>query len=211
MSSPRNPEEPSIEEREGRIAAYVDGEMTPGEAEAFEREMESDEALRGAVAQWRAVLEAGRAWVTAQAPGVERIEALDVGALTGRGRRAAGRARVIRLRGFALRGIAAAAIFVLGFCFGHVTQWPEPTRNGEVETGAGQPRAIDPAGGNRQPRQETDRATADFRLGDSVREANGRLYVTTTLEASGAPAYWVIDGDFEVAQSSHTSWSAKEE
>ena len=207
MSTSNTPEHPNAGERDERIAAYVDGAMTPGEAAAFEREMAADAPLRRAVEQWCAAIEAGREWAISRPLGVERIEALDARSIVRRGLRAGRPARVIPVRRAVWRVAAAAAVFLAGVYVGQVMQ--RDTTTSPLDNRAVAPQEQQILGEKPKPieRPETaaspgGRAIAGRPSADYARDENGRLVVETTLKHSGARVTMVIDGRFDLAQAS---------
>ena len=193
------------QERQDRIAAYVDGEMTSDEAAAFERRMETDEALRRDVEQWREAIEAARHWMAADAPGVERVAALKVPSVAGRRSSAARPARVLTIRSVAWRGIAAAAIFVAGLYVGQMTQRAAtaPDRDGTKIRPAQhvtRPEKTQPTQGESTRPEKVEGKIAGLSAQHYTRDENGRLVIETTLKGSGAQALWVVDGGFQLAQ-----------
>jgi hypothetical protein len=200
-----SPGHAAADRREAQIAAYVDGQMASDEAAAFERQMETDEALCREVGEWRAALEAGRAWVDAEAPGVERMEALDVEALIDGGPREMRPTRVLTVRQHVWRIAAAAAIFAAGVLVGQlgrqgasapaghrVDVTPTPTRTFNQNT--------QPIEGDRPPKHEERRTVAQLETVQYTHDERGRLVVETTLKTSGGRASWVVDGNFDVVE-----------
>jgi anti-sigma-K factor RskA len=194
------------EDREDQIAAYLDGETTPDEAAAFENRMRADESFRREVEQWRDALEAARDWMNADAPGIERVAQLDIPRLGPPAIRSRRSARVFSVRSLAWRAVAAAAIFAAGVFIGQTTkQGTAAQKPGSFDatqvpgvvkpdkTPAPQPGQLSPE----EPRMEL--ASAPTRVTDE----KGRLVVETTLKGSGSRALWVVDGGFQIAQSSY--------
>lgn len=117
-----------------KILAWLDGEMAPPEAEAFQKTLRSDEALRTLVEHTRQTLLDARAWAEAEPPGLERVEQLPIPQLD---EVAAAPARVVavprreaparsrtprRTWAWLARGLAAAAIFAIGFLAGQLNR-----------------------------------------------------------------------------------------
>jgi hypothetical protein len=177
-----------------QIAAYVDGDMTPGEAGRFERRMADDPALRREVDTWREALDSARQWMDAETPGVESVDELAIPHVASR--------RRMSVRPALVRSLAAAAIFVAGVCVGALprqsdttpepaTVAPSPPQATDTERPP-QPRPQAPEPQHARMAQATPRRHA--------RTENGRLVVETTLKTSGARALWVVDGTFRLAQ-----------
>jgi anti-sigma factor RsiW len=198
-------------ENEEKIAAYLDGEMTPQEVAAFENRMKEDEALRREVDHWRRALDAAREWMSAEAPGVERVASLAIPSLVKRTDSvhaadaplpsARPSARVWRIRSLAWGALAAAAIFVAGFCLGQITpRAGVPAPSGSAErpsvkqgaTPAPTPRAM--------PTPESGQVEVAAAHAQRYTDEHGRLVIETTLKGSGARALWVVDGKFSLAQ-----------
>lgn len=189
-------------EREDRLGAYVDGEMTPAEAAAFERDMEADEALRREVDAWREAIEAASDWMDVDAPGIERVAHLAIPsvaargevspAASGRGDSGRGRARVVAVPSVFWRVAAAAAIFVAGFYIGYASQQGESTPAGiPIKAGSTPEQPISDA---------SDREVAQLPARRYSTDSRGRIVVHTTLAGSSGSALFVIDRDFEVGQ-----------
>lgn len=205
--------EPQQPEREERIAAYVNGEMTADQAAAFEQLMESDEVLRQEVDECRRALDAARAWMTQEAPGVDRVDALEIPRLVmPRGkvqevypRHAAEVPVKSKHLSFLRYAMAAAAIFLIGFLLG--TQWPLAFRPGapEISITKGSETPKEPYLATPSPVPPSE--TAESRLADlgarrSVTRQNGRVIVETTLKDTNVRALWVVDAGFRLPQSS---------
>jgi len=200
-SENRNPEN-----REDQIAAYLDGELAPEQAAAFESRMQSDAALRRDVEQWREALEAARDWMAAEAPGMERAARLLAPSVAPRNGSAIKPARVLSLalRPLLRRGLAAAAIFVAGFCFGLELKSRTPAPNGGLSgapPGIVRPEPVNatPTPSAPGPPAATEREAAGL-PNQRYTDEHGRLVVETTLKGSGARALWVVDGKFQLAQ-----------
>ncbi|MCX7016020.1 MAG: hypothetical protein NTW86_26265 [Candidatus Sumerlaeota bacterium] len=224
---PTKPNDP----REEQIAAFVDGEMTDSERAAFERRMEGDAALRRDVEEWREALAAARAWAVAEPPGVERADSIQVPSAAVRsiatrriGRQSARRpARVVEVSWLRLarRAAAVAAVFVVGFGLGRLTNAPvsgspKPT-NTTPAAGEAVPNAVEVAAtpsatvklaptnesapaaapASRQARHE-QQAIASAAPPFYKTEENGRLILETRLRGSGGSATWVVDGRFRM-------------
>jgi len=193
-------------DREDQIAAYLDGEMTPDEAAAFENRMRADESFRREVEQWRDALEAARDWMNADAPGIERVAELEMPRLGPPEIRPWRSARILSVRPFVWRGVAAAGIFAAGVFIGQMTkQGAAVQKPGSLEATT-MPHAVQPektpAPQPGQPIPEEpgmELASAPTRVTDE----KGRLVVETTLKGSGSRALWVVDGSFQIAQSSY--------
>lgn len=191
------PDPSDAREREDRIAAFVDGEMTPDEMAAFERRMRGDEALRRDVEQWRDAVEAARDWMDADVPGTERLAGLAIPSVANRVSRHSEPARVLDLRRLVRGAAAAAAIFVFGFYIGHVTQGraPVPVGDSVVENPQPTPTIEKPAPPERQspgPGREVAQARRYFT------DERGRLLVETQLADSRGTAFFVIDRSFQL-------------
>jgi anti-sigma factor RsiW len=189
---------------EARIAAYLCGETTSEEAAAFEHLMEADEALGREVEQWRRALDAARDWMAADAPGVERVAQLAAPSLHGRENRGGARARVLTIRAFVWRAMAAAAIFALGIVVGQKTGHlpAAPNAPGLVQTtptpGGTGPAQSPPVQREKTPAEEARVEVAG--LSSRYTDEKGRLIIETTLKGSGTRAMWVVDGTFQLAQ-----------
>ncbi|MFH1741558.1 MAG: hypothetical protein ABIH23_21335, partial [bacterium] len=111
---------PNQEKRQNQIAAYFDGEMTPGETADFEQQMKTNESLRQEAEQWQKALEAARDWIQSEAPGTEHLPDLPVPSVAKQKniRRLFPIPKSeIRIPKSAWRAAAAAAIFIAGFIF----------------------------------------------------------------------------------------------
>lgn len=217
------------QEQDERLMAYLEGEMTPDEAAAFDAFMEKDETLRVQCAQWRKALDAAREWTCADAPGVERVENLQMPVVPQRAKpvSAAARRHVSQrdfTHFFSLRWLvwagAAAAIFIAGFGVGQmagpgalplprgggkqvvVDKADYPTPTPEMPTPSPVPKeqtaATSPT--REQPSERGRVEVADIPT-QRYTDEHGRLVVETTLKGSGARAFWVVDGTFQLAQS----------
>lgn len=201
-----SPENRNLENREDQIAAYCDGEMTPDEATAFERRMQSDAALRRDVEQWREALDAARDWMATEAPGTDRAARLEVPAVAHRAKAAIKPARIVSVfsRSWLRHGLAAAAIFLAGVYFGFELKGGTPAPSSGV-TGA-PPGQISPEPVQTAPapigHPEPAPAEREVAVLPNQRytDEHGRLVVETTLKGSGARALWVVDGKFQLAQ-----------
>jgi len=101
------------------IAAYVAGELTPAAAADFEQRLAGDEFLRREVEATRAALDDARAWLGETPPGIERAETLKAPFLSSpKGIPSSSRPRP-RFQKY----LAVAAIFLLGFLLGRVSDW----------------------------------------------------------------------------------------
>jgi hypothetical protein len=185
--------------------------MTASEMETFERLIQGDERLRREVEQWRAAMEAGRDWIAQEAPGTERLKELKIPSLGVHSSKHRAGANLMagiarRLDYYALRGAAAIAIFVLGFMFGNVTQWQlwksEPSERTIAQSIAGGPVE---AAATIIPREASQSAVKEKKrvpLPQYSGEENGQIIIETLLSGSSSRALWVVDGSFELAQSS---------
>jgi anti-sigma factor RsiW len=199
---------PSMEpERQEKVAAYVNGEMTPEESAAFEQLMESDEALREEVQEFQHALDAAREWMTLEAPGVEHVDALEIPRVAATQEKL----REIHPRqlakpkylSFLQYGVAAAAIFLIGFFLG--TQWPLRSIPGPsgISKGLQTQEQVCPVVPSPVPSGRTvESRLADLGARRSVTQQNGRVIIETTLKGTNAPALWVVDAGFRLAQSS---------
>ena len=187
--------------REDDILAYLDGDMSPAETAAFERRMQTDDTLRRSVQQYHDTLGAARDWMEADPPGVERIAQLTVPPVSPRHARG-GKAHIVSVHPHIWQGFAAAAIFVAGVLVGHMFQAnakpDHPVITVPPVTTQATPQ-VTPAPVKPQPQNEDRQlAAAPPRYTDE----KGVIVVETTLKGSGARALWVIDGGFQLAQSS---------
>jgi hypothetical protein len=199
-------------EREAQIAAYFDGEMTPEQAAAFESRMQTDEALRREVEQWREALEAVGEWMAMDAPGVERVATLAIPSVAGKQYADDTAKRVVfprkepvwlfRFRPLAWGSLAAAVIFVAGFYVGQMTHGgavPLPGDRADSQAFQNEVKPT-PTPSERQPSERGQIEAAGVPVQRYTDEL-GRLVVETTLQGSGARALWVVDGKFQLAQS----------
>lgn len=145
-------------------------------------------------------------------------------------RRVAKRPSVIQsrrpVRTWALQWLTAAALFLLGLFTGRwlfpagpalesphsipaahdMQAAPAPLPSpGTVSPSVKRPAAIPPAAVPNKPAPVMQSDAASGRRAPSapvrsVREANGRLIVESTLASTGAQAVWVVDGNFQLAQ-----------
>ncbi len=204
---------PQQPEREEQIAAYVNGEMTLEETAAFERLMESDARLHQEVEEWRRTLDTAREWMMQEAPGIDRVDALEIPRMV----TAQDKVQEISPRqpvevlakpkylSFLRYAMAAAAIFIVGFFLG--TQWPVSAKIGAPEIAEKPPVEIEkqadlPSPSLPQPGETVKSRLAEFGARRSVTRQNGRLIIETTLKDSDARALWVVDAGFRLAQSS---------
>ena len=203
-----------------QIAAYFGGEMTPKEAAAFERLVETNEALRRQVDEWRDAFEAARDWMGAGAPGVERVETLAIPIVaTRRSRRVWLNALI---RSYAWRGVAATAIFVLGFVVGFTwhpqvsppgdregiksTELSPPVDRGEIKRGVDLPHTVGETT-ETAPAAPQAKEAVEFAQLPALRHSvdeKGRIIIET-----GTHALWVIDGGFQIAQISLSTKGGK--
>ena len=106
------------------IIAWLEGEMTAEEAEFFEQLIASDPALERRVQQTRRGLATVRAWFADDPPGADRAASLPIPPLAKPEPSALAAPRlaaaVWRWRFALARGLAAAAIFIVGFLAGHI-------------------------------------------------------------------------------------------
>lgn len=208
--------EPQQPEREEQMAAYVNGEMTLEEAAAFERLMESDERLHQEVEECRQALDAAREWMMQEAPGIDRVDALEIPRMV----TAQEKLQEISLRqpaevltsrakpkysSFLRYAMAAAAIFIVGFFLGN--QWPLSAQIGAPEISQKPPLQIEKEADLPSPLPIEPGETVKSRLADlgarrSVTRQNGRLIIETTLEGTNAHVLWVVDAGFRLAQPS---------
>jgi hypothetical protein len=201
---------------EEQISAYLEGELTPEAARAFEREMDADAALLREVEAWRETLEAARDWAVADAPGVERADALAVPVDANEPPPA--RVVAVRPRRLVWQAAAAAAIFITGVWVGGATKAfdapdPSPGQIGDrprppfehlISATPKKPNKFDNGVNSAKPKIEQKTDGAPFVATVSTRYAKderGRLTIETT-HRTGARALWVVDGGFQVAQTS---------
>lgn len=205
--------EPQQPERDEQIAAYVNGEMTLEEAAAFERLMESDERLHREVEEWRRTLDTAREWMMQEAPGIDRVDALEIPRLITAQeklqeispRQPAEVLAKPKYLSFLRYAMAAAAIFIVGFFLG--TQWPVSFRTGAPEISQKPQLEIEKQADLPSPLPIEPGETVKSRLAElgarrSVTRQNGRLIIETTLEGTNAHALFVVDAGFRLAQSS---------
>ncbi len=175
------------------IASYMDGDMGNDERTAFERRLAEDAALRHDLQSWRDAMEAAQQWFDDDAPGVERVAALAVPTMP----------RLDKPFRFASwRKYAAAALFIVGFGLGMLTQkeinFVEPPRqlnHDSNQTTIKQPSPI------ATPRvQPPHQSQPELALNDEptfTRQEDGKVIIETTLHDSGARATWIVDGSFQ--------------
>ena len=213
MDSPNRPDRESTEQDlQDRIAAYLDGEMTSDEGAAFERLMEADKSLRREVDQWRDAFEAARDWLTAEPPGIERVDDLAIPSVARRRARAmwTGDLFNVFLRPYVWRTVAAAVIFVAGFFVGLVThsEFSPPEDRGEIKRGVEQVTSEPTPAIPRTSGKESREAPVEPQSKGAVQLAQlpslrhsidekGRIIIET-----GARAVWVVDGNFQIAKTS---------
>lgn len=132
-----------------------------------------------------------------------------------------------RARAWALQWLAAAALFLLGLFTGrwllpagpaldapyplpaarqHMQAAPAPPSSpGAAPSPVERPAVVPPAAVPDKPAPVMQSDADSGRHAPSapvrsVREANGRLIVESTLASTGAQAVWVVDGNFQLAQ-----------
>jgi hypothetical protein len=201
--------------------------MTPGEAEEFERRMEHEPSLRVEMAAYKQALEAMGNWTLAEAPGVDRVEGLPVPDLVSGRQSSLGRGQNGRTIGgpwwfplpfsgtFAFQGIAATAIFVLGFFIGQQAGLDELQISMPVQSVSGSEkhlgdREVTNKGGQEEPATPVEAAQpvplpkpagsrlTKYRPPSHVTDERGRIVFETTMTGTGAQAMWVVDGSFAV-------------
>jgi hypothetical protein len=143
--------------------------------------------------------------VTQEAPGIERVNALEIPRLVTTQKKMQEVSAKPSYLPFLRYAVAAAAIFLIGFFLG--TQWPMSFRAGapeisekplveiEKRTGLPSPSPI-------QPGETVKSRLAELGARRSVTRQNGRLFIETTLKDSDTRAFWVVDAGFRLAQSS---------
>ena len=198
-----------------QFIASLEGELEPDAAQTFEREMDRDPALLREVETWRETLEAARDWAVADAPGAERADALAVPVDANEPPPA--RVVAVRPRPLVWQAAAAAAIFITGVWVGGATKASDAPNSSTGQIGS-QPREAverpiptpqkpnnaDFDGKVTQPKIEQATDGAPFVAAVSTRYAQDercRLTIETT-HRTGARALWVVDGGFQVAQTS---------
>lgn len=230
-------------DRMDEIAAYVEGRMTPEQEAAFEQRISEKESLRRKVETWREAIDAGRDWLGTAPPGLARVARLPIPSIAQNQADLANsakrelspkpRARVVELSFAAIlqRGIAAAALLVLGIFIGRLTAGPADSapldpapsldqtvsRGGEAagpaleqatpqnEPASGSPG--DQPGNQDKPPVRRDAVIGETRLAAaspirSIIEENGRLVIETENPVSGTRAVWFVEPSFRIARSS---------
>lgn len=232
--SHKNPDD-APRKNEELIAAYVCGDLDEAGRAAVEHRMAEEPEFRGEVQKWMRTLDAARAWLYDPPPGIEKVSELPMPALPALAEQLPARAVVTmppvtqsrrRARGWAVRWLTAAALFLLGLFTGRwllpagpalesphsipaahdMQAAPAPLPSpGTVSPSVKRPAAIPPAAVPNKPAPVMQSDAASGRRAPSapvrsVREANGRLIVESTLASTGAQAVWVVDGNFQLAQ-----------
>lgn len=205
------------EDREQDILSYLSGEMPPDEQKRFECRVAGDQNLREELEQWRAAYGLARDWADEPVPGIERAEQLAVPQLAPTQKPAA-RIVDVRPRRVLWQVFAAAALFAAGFVLGNMSGFGTHTgattpalKNSDAAQV--QPLApVQPPASSVEPTrtplpEDADQGVAVEKEQPSqppsplyMKQENGRVLVETTLKQSGARAMWVVDGRFQLAQ-----------
>lgn len=188
------------------LIAWLVGDLAPAEAEALEAGMREDAALRRRAHECSEALAAAREWFEAEPPGAARADALAIPALVVDARGAGG--GVCAPRRFyrvLARGLATAAIFVVGFLAGRLSPAPPAPAPAPARVVLAIPTSPTPAPPPAPvvtapaPAPTPEPTPTPAPPARSVREEDGRVIVETTLAGSGGRALWVVDGGFQVA------------
>jgi len=179
------------------IASYMEGAMSNEERVAFEQRLAEDASLRSGLQSWREAMDAAQQWVEAKAPGVERVEALAIPTMP---RHPITLNRPSRLASW--RKYAAAALFIIGFGLGMLTQkeisMVEPPRQLNHESNQTTIKQPSPIATPRvKPSHPSQPEVALHDEPTFTRQEDGKVIIETTLHDSGARATWIVDGSFQ--------------
>lgn len=177
-----------------RISEYAAGSLSREEAEKIERLMDEDPDFRSLVEEYRDAVEMGMEWLDAPAPGVEKA-----GSLPNPFDKEAEKGKTVTLPSWLRFGIAAAAVFVLGFLCG---QWFRATPPQNVEPVSGvverETTEVVPT-----PTPETTKPEKEKTHRRVVTE-NGRVVIETMADNARTRSLWVVDADLQIADSQVT-------
>ncbi len=196
-----------------RIMAYLAGELSPIEAEAFESEMEANPVLHAEVESLRGMLGEVREWMLADAPRCDLIPPTpfshgekgeqEVPSPCGRGDLG------VRWGGwrYVFQALAACLVFFLGYIFGVVTSVPPFSEDlaPPIQLVARPPQAtpvpeVVPAVMD-EPTPAPPKAVPELQpVRTQAVDEGGRLVIETTLAGSTSRAVWVVDGNFRLEQ-----------